>query len=318
MRERSRDGVPDAVVVGANGFLGARLVRRLTEAGRVVASFTRSRPLHHHGILERELREAPIIYYLAASVTPGVAERHPEKVAADHLELERLLADLKSSHAHPTVIFASSSTVYDPHFPPPYKESAHTHVETVYGDGKMRMEETLSSFADSIRPVIIRLASMYGPGHRTDPGHGVIAHWLTALSEGRPIDVIGHRDTRRDYIYVEDVVDGLLCLTDLPPNQQPEVLNIGSGESTSLAELLRQIIEVTGIQPTINYHPTREFDRRELWLDISRAQALLDWNPRTSLSEGLLRTWDSIASPFSDALPPSELRSSDCDCSGNP
>src|SRR4051812_42234447 len=114
--ELSRSG-PGAAVIGAGGLVGARLVRALESVGVSTARYTRSRPFLRDedgevGVLAAALRRAPVIFYLATSVNPGVAERYPERVDADHELFTRMLRELKRSEVRPAVVLASSGTVY--------------------------------------------------------------------------------------------------------------------------------------------------------------------------------------------------------------
>lgn len=291
----SRGGSIEVAVIGSGGFLGSHLVRRLKNSDVATGSFTRSRPALKDGILNKDVAGAQVIYYLATSATPGVAERTPQLMSDDHASLLEFLTALRQLKNHrPTVVFCSSSTVYDSTADAPYRETTPVRAETAFGAGKLNMERSLLQYSNVVRPIVIRLGSMYGPGHRTDPGHGVIMHWLSAISAGRPIDVIGGDETRRDFIYIDDVVDALVRLISTPIDGIPYLINIGSGEPTSLGELLRGVIKATGERPLVRRHPARGFDRREIWLDIGLASETLGWVPQTDLLDGLTHTWRSI------------------------
>lgn len=294
------DVAPGAAVIGAGGFVGARLVRTLENAGVPVARFTRSVPFLRDGELAAPARTAPVLFYFATSVTPGSAERFPEMVDADQELFGRLLGALRRSGARPAVVLASSGTVYDPRLTPPYDEAAPTWAPGAYGAGKLRMERALLDHADAVRPLVVRLASMYGPGARTAPGFGVIPHWLMATAAGRPFELIGDPEVRRDFVYVDDVVDAMLrayAALSTPADgdgQPPQILNIGSGIPTSLSELLREVAAVTGREPAVRRLDGRGFDRRALWLDVRQAADTLGWRPRTTLAAGLTRTWHAV------------------------
>jgi UDP-glucose 4-epimerase len=305
-RPPRRDGRPPttdtgAAVIGAGGFVGSRLVSALAAGGVPTASFTRLRPFLDGDGLARQVREARVIFYLATSVNPGIAERYPDRVAADHDTFRELLERLRRDDSGPTVVFAGSGTVYDPQADPPYSEFAPTRAGSGYGEGKLRMERTLLSYVDAVRPVMLRLASMYGPGGRARPGFGVIPHWLGALARGEPVELIGDPRVCRDFVYVDDVVEAMLRIHSVVVSGDPDradrlptVLNLGSGVATSLADLLREVSAVTGIEPVVRRRAGRRFDRRALWLDVRLAAQTLGWRPRTSLAEGLAHAWQAI------------------------
>lgn len=300
----------NAAVIGATGFLGSWLTDGLTTAGIPVAGFTRRSPALTGDVLAPELRSAAVIFYLATSVTPGSAERSPGLARADVTEFRRFLAALDRLGTRPAVVLASTADCYDAAIDPPYPEDAPLRPEKVYSQGKLAMERLLRA-ARGVRPLVIRMASMYGPGHRTDPGHGVIAHWLTAAARGRPLHQLGDDETVRDFVFVADAADALvrvhrrLGLGDA----LPFALNIGSGEPVSLGGLRRELVAVTGHASGVRRSPARAFDRGALVLDVELAAKALGWRPATSLHAGLQQTWlavqehESAQSPTARAEP---------------
>lgn len=285
-----------AAVIGATGFLGSWLAGRLTMAGIPVAGITRQSPALTGDVLAPELRSAKVIFYLATSVTPGSAERLPHLAGADVTEFQRFLAALEHLGTRPAVVLASTADCYDSAIEPPYQEDAPLRPKKVYSQGKLEMERLLRA-ASGVRPLVIRMASMYGPGHRTEPGHGVIAHWLTAVAEGRRLQQIGDDEIVRDFVFVADAADALVQVYQQLQaglgDTLPFALNIGSGDPVSLGRLRREIAEVTGRVPEVNQSPARAFDRRALLLNVELAEQVLGWRPATSLREGLHRTWDA-------------------------
>src|SRR5438094_1520588 len=193
---------PHAAVIGAGGFIGTRLVRRLTAEGRPPAEFTRSRPVTREGRRDVTLREARVMVYLAASVTSATAQQFSGRTSTDIEAFAGLLDALSRTGNRPTVVFTSSGMTYDAAVEPPYDETAPTCANTAYAATKLAMEKALFERCGCVHPVVVRLAAVYGPGHRTDLPHGVVAHWLTALSQGQPLHVLGDLGIRRDYVYV--------------------------------------------------------------------------------------------------------------------
>jgi len=118
--------------------------------------------------------------------------------------------------------------------------------------------------------------------------------FLGKVARGEPIEIWGDGEVVRDYLYIDDLVDGICraAFTDLPER----VFNIGSGEGVSLNQLVAIIHEVTGKEVPVNYAPSRSFDVPAIYLDISRAKTRLDWQPVTSLRDGVRRAWEFISS----------------------
>jgi len=272
----------DTVVVGATGFIGRRLLARLTQKGARPAGFTTATPFEDNA---KALTEARTVYFVAGSVTPASADRHPDRVAA-HLALFRDLLDRVDGAR--VVLASSGGAVYDPAVPPPYAERSPVAPASTYGRAKLRMEYDLLARHDTCVPTVLRLSNVYGPGQRLGTGQGVLAHWLDAAAHGRPVVLYGDPDTTRDYVHVDDVVDAMVAVHDAGP--LPPVLNIGSGVPVSLATLLRLVEKAAGTLD-VRYERGRPFDRRHTWLDTRLARRVLNWAPRTGIEDGIASTW---------------------------
>ncbi len=281
-----------AVVVGADGFIGRHLSTALTASSGPTTRYTRRDPpcWDDQGVAT--------VFYLASSVTPALAETHPEWVTADHLRFAAVLADLARRPDPPTVVLTSSGgTVYDPDLPPPYGEAAPTRATSRYGAAKLALERLLASYAATVPAVIVRLSNVYGPGQRLGKSQGVLAHWLHAAADGYPLHLIGDPEAVRDYVFIDDVVDCLCRIAAHPPvgaGAGPLILNVGSGEGTSLSGLLATVQAVVGRELAVQRRPPRAVDRRQTWLDVRRAAQVLGWRPRTALADGITAMWQHL------------------------
>jgi UDP-glucose 4-epimerase len=283
-----------AAVIGADGFIGRRLTAALCATGAQVTAYSRQ-----HELRWPDDPAAPgIVFYLASSVTPTLAEQHPEWVTADHLRFTDLLRRLARSAHPPTVVLTSSAgTVYDPDVPGPYREDAPTRSTSRYGAAKLALERLLLDHADVVPAVILRLSNVYGPGQRVGKLQGVLAYWLQAAARGDPLDLIGDPRATRDYVYIDDVVECMLRTVDASSDRSvddPLVLNVASGVSTSLATLLSAVESVVGRELPVRYLPHRPVDRPETRLTVRRAARLLGWRPGTPLVEGIDAMWREI------------------------
>jgi UDP-glucose 4-epimerase len=289
-----------AAVVGASGFIGARLTAALRASGVDTATYTRTLPFTRDGRLDPRLSRAGIVYFVATTVNPALAETHPERAASDVAVLYHLLELVRRTGHGPTVVLTSSGgTVYDTCNPPPYREDAPTSHAAAYARVKLLLEHELLASADVLQPVVLRLANVYGPDQPTGQGLGVIAHWLQSAAAGRPLRVLGDPySTTRDFVYVDDTVEALMrvrdrvCRVSAPP--LPEIINIGSGVPTSLGDLLLTVREVVGGQLAVQREERRSFDRSEVWLDVSRAERHLGWTAAMPLADGIRASWDAL------------------------
>lgn len=286
-------------IIGASGFLGSALAAAHARAGNPVAAYTRSVPfLAPDGRPDQGLEPVRTVYWLATQINPQIAEQEPLKVTADRVAFESFLSAVGRLEAAPTIVLLSSGgTVYDPAGPPPYGESAPTGPVSAYGRAKLALEQVLSERAPG-EHVTLRVSNAYGPGQRAASGQGVVAHWLRAAFRGEDITVFGAPTTARDYVYVDDVAEALVAV-HTRDHPLPPVLNIGSGQGTTLKELAETVLEVVG-NPALELVVTgrRSFDVPQTWLDVGLADKALGWRPRTSLSEGVAAAWlDVCAEP---------------------
>jgi UDP-glucose 4-epimerase len=276
-------------VIGASGFIGKAVAIALAGAGRDTAAFTRARPFAEaSGVLDPVLLRSDVVFWLASSIRPATATAHPDAVSADVQAFEVLLDGLAGQRADlPRVICVSSGgTVYDAEHPPPHDETTPTRSANSYGEAMLSIEDMLRKHCPD--HVVIRASNVYGPGQLARRGQGVVAHWMRAMMDDSPVHLIGDPATRRDYLYISDLVDAVVRCTDAP--SPPHLVNIGSGAGTSLEELLTLIEQAAGRTLNVYRRPARVFDAPSTWLDITRAQETLGWAPSTTLPAGLAKT----------------------------
>lgn len=280
---------PACVVVGGEGFIGSQVCRAFTRAGIATTRIVRATGPG------RALESADFVVYAAGTVTPALAERDPAAAASDLRDLRQVLSACVRGGRRPAVVLLSSGgTVYSPHGNPPFRETSELGPTSVYGRAKLAQEQAVLGAGDGIRPVVLRLANVYGPGQSTHGAQGVVAHWLAAVAAGRPLHLIGEPTSRRDYVHVDDVATAMLKVLRRPVHRA--VLNIGSGAPTSLAELSSVVRTAVDRPIEITRSPGRAFDRSDVWLDIRRAAEVLGWTPRIGLADGIARTWQALMS----------------------
>ncbi|HKT03936.1 MAG TPA: NAD-dependent epimerase/dehydratase family protein [Rugosimonospora sp.] len=293
-------------VVGADGFVGSWLRRTLARRGMRVAELNRKTPmLESSDRPVPALRTAHTIFYLAMSVNISLAEESPRLVAADRSTFAKFLDAMAETPERPTVVLTSTGgAIYDMEAEPPHSESSQVLPLSAYGRAKLEMERQLLAHRGVVRPIVLRLSNVYGPGQRTDRSQGVVGHWLDAARRGVPLRVYGSLRSVRDYIYVQDAVDAMICAhcraAELESGWPDPIFNIGSGAATSLADLLDAATRAVDRRVVAIHEPGRPFDDRRSWLDITRAEKALDWRPRTRLNDGVARTWHWTDRPGDD------------------
>lgn len=285
-------------VVGATGFIGSRLVTRLRRTGHPVAGFNQAHPPVVDKRPAAGLGEAEVVFFLAARLSPQLAARRPDRVAAERALLLDVLDAVGRRGRRPAFVLASSGAVYAPQARTPYPESAPAGPTSAYGRAKLRLEQDLLGHAGRVRPVVLRLGNVYGPGQHTADGYGVLPHWLSAATRHEPVRLIGDPLAVRDYVHIDDVAE-LLELVCGRMAEVPTVLNVGSGVPTSLAALIAIVSEVVGRDLAVIRESGRAFDRQDTCLDPALAFSALGWRARTDLADGVRQCWDQVLATHS-------------------
>jgi dTDP-glucose 4,6-dehydratase len=192
-------------------------------------------------------------------------------------------------------ILASTSEIYGDPLEHPQKEEYWGHVDpigprSVYDEAK-RFAEALTMAYHRFHEVdtrIVRIFNTYGPRMHIDDGR-VVPNFLQQSLQGQPLTVYGDGSQTRSFCYVDDLLDGIYRLL-LSDEHMP--VNIGNPVETSILQFAEIINELTGNKAGIIYkeHARGEGDPQRRQPDISRAKGILDWEPKTSLEKGLLKT----------------------------
>lgn len=183
-------------------------------------------------------------------------------------------------------ICASSSSVYGVLKSAPFHEGLCLN-ETIspYAATKLAAEQLCSNYSHlyKMRTINLRFFTVYGARQRPDLA---IHKFTKSIDAGKPIDQFGDGSTRRDYTYIDDIVDGIVaCLSY--EGQLCDVFNLGESETTTLSELIEQIESALGKKAVINRLPEQPGDVPLTYADITKARTLLGYNPKTKIHEGI-------------------------------
>jgi nucleoside-diphosphate-sugar epimerase len=134
---------------------------------------------------------------------------------------------------------------------------------------------------------VFRYFTVYGPAGRPDMLPFRLVHWI---SEGLPVMINGDGSQRRDFTYVDDIVQGIVNSLRIPGYQ---IINLGSDHPVEVLEAVRLVEKLTGRRAILTHRDTDPSDPMCTWADINRAWQLLGWRPRTGFEEGMGRlvTW---------------------------
>lgn len=298
------------VVTGGAGFLGTHVVDMLRAAGAAVyvprsTLFDLRIPSKAQNMLtwmDRAWEGRPdIVFHLAARVS-GIASTssHP----ADHLYDNAMMA-LNVIHACAAagvkVVVAGSVCAYPENVSMPMVEDDLLHgapepTNASYGHAKRLALAALQAYRyqHDLDCAYLLSANLYGPGDNFDPATShVIPALIRKISEGQKdrnlgLNVWGTGYARRDFLHVRDAARAYLAAGELIDFPAP--INIGSGQETSISDLVEMVKDVMGYYGNTNFDRSRPDGQIRRQLDISRAKDVLGWQPEISLEDGLRET----------------------------
>ena len=214
-----------------------------------------------------------------------------------------LLEAVRSSGGKSRFIFTSTGgTIYGDFNCPPNVENYPKDPESPYAVAKLSAEYYMAYYnrVHGMSCAAVRFGNVYGPRQDPHGEAGVIAIFCTRILEGKPLTIFGDGMQTRDYVYVGDVANAVwtAATTDLPPAEKLDSLafNVGTGVATSVLELAGMLQTLAGTRLPIEFAPRRPGEQQESFLDVSKAGEVLGWTPGTRLSEGLLKTFQWVAS----------------------
>jgi nucleoside-diphosphate-sugar epimerase len=197
-----------------------------------------------------------------------------------------------------SIVFSSSRLVYGKPQYLPVDEKHPLSTESIYAAHKLAVENYHLIYGKlyGLKATVLRISNPYGPFQAGEGrAYGIANSFIQAAVSGRPITLFGDGSQRRDYLYIDDLVNAFL-LAASAPDSRGKIYNIGEGQGKSLLELAELAIEVAG-RGTIDRVPWPEeyrvIETGDYLSDISRARHELGWSPCTVIREGIERTVNS-------------------------
>jgi UDP-glucuronate 4-epimerase len=230
--------------------------------------------------------EFDCIVHLAAraGVRPSLAQ--PKLYAETNISGTLNLLELARDYKVPQFVFGSSSSVYGINSKVPFAEEDRIH-QTIspYAATKAAGELLCHTYSHlfNIRSVCLRFFTVYGARQRPDLA---IHKFARLITEGKPIQVFGDGTTRRDYTYIDDIIQGVRAAIDYDASMY-EIFNLGESETTELARLVDLLERSLDMKAIIDRQPLQPGDVPVTYADISKSRNLLGYNPQTKIEEGI-------------------------------
>lgn len=313
------------VVTGVAGFIGSHTAEAFLRDGHVVYGVDNFDPYYDREIKERNLesleasdrfrfieadlleprtlarvfgtaaesgRSIDAVIHLAAKAGVRPSIEDPRAYTRTNVEgtvnlLEAMVAaDVKD------LLFASSSSVYGNTAETPFREDAWVdHPISPYAATKKAGELLCHTYSvlHGMRIAALRFFTVYGPRQRPDLA---IAKFTRMLEKGHPIPVYGDGTTRRDYTYIDDILDGIIGALGWVHAQPPgsyDVFNLGESRTVTLSELIAILENATGAKAAIDRQSMQPGDVTRTYADITRAREAFAYSPATPIEDGIAR-----------------------------
>ena len=309
--------VKNLLVTGGAGFIGSHLVDRLlstdVEQITVVDDFNnfyapeikQANIAEHHRDPRYRLVEADIrdhaalqavfnqnrfdcIVHLAARAGVRPSLKEPQLYTETNINGTLNLLELARHHGVKQFVFGSSSSVYGINAKVPFSEDDPIRQPiSPYAATKAAGELLCHTYSHlyGLRCICLRFFTVYGPRQRPDLA---IHKFAKLISQGKPIPVFGDGTTRRDYTYVDDIIQGVMAAIDYNKTDH-EVINLGESRTVELNQLITLLEKELGTSATIDRQPPQPGDVPQTFADITKARAVLGYNPQTQIEDGLRR-----------------------------
>jgi UDP-glucuronate 4-epimerase len=305
------------LVTGGAGFIGSHLAEKLLAAGHRVSvlddfndfydptikraniqAIAKDVPIHTvdlrdaKGVRSVFLGEKfDAIAHLAARAGVRPSIKDPQLYYETNVNGTLNVLEAARAAAVERILLASSSSVYGISKTVPFSEDQHlTQTISPYAATKIASEFLCSTYSHlyRMRVVALRFFTVYGARQRPDLA---IHHFTRQIATGQPIDQFGDGSTRRDYTYIDDIIQGVMAAFEYY-GPLFDIFNLGESETIQLKDLIAGIEGELGVKAKINRLPEQPGDVPLTCADISKARRLLGYNPTTRFGDGLPRFID--------------------------
>ena len=300
------------LVTGAAGFIGSHLCERLIARGDSVAGLDNFDAFYDRKIkesnietllkskkfklIEGDIRSSQdvqaacekgidVIVHLAAKAGVRPSIEDPSGYADVNINGTLVMLEAAKKFNVKKFIFASSSSVYGNNKKVPFSETDNVdNPISPYAATKKAGELICYTYHNlyNINMSCLRFFTVYGPRQRPDLA---IHKFARLISAGKSIPMYGDGSMMRDFTYIDDIISGVIAAVDKCSGY--EIFNLGQSQPVRLDDLIKKIEKALGKQAIIERMPLQPGDVEKTFADISKAKAILGYNPKTEISKGL-------------------------------
>jgi UDP-glucose 4-epimerase len=309
------------LVTGGAGFIGSHLVDGLVAEGygvRVLDDLSTGKldniadhlssgrvdfvkgDIRDAKVVERSVLGVDVVVHLAAMISVPLSVENPRLAFDVNVNGTLNLLQLCVEAHVGRFVFASSCAVYGDPAVLPVDEQVPPCPISPYAESKLLAERYCLGFQhrELLGSVVLRFFNVYGPRQGMNDYSGVITRFIEFCSSGLPLTVYGDGKQTRDFVNVKDIVAAIISSIK-SEGAVGEVINVGSGKPTAVNDLAHAVLELSGADVEISYMNPRAGDILDSYADISKAKALLGFEPKVALRDGLqvlLKVKETVAS----------------------
>lgn len=301
------------LITGGGGFIGSHLTEHVVAAGHkvtiiddfntyydpVIKRANLSRVIDDITLVEGDIRDAILVertfakgkfdqvVHLAARAGVRPSIKDPKLYFTTNIDGTFNLLEACRGHEVSRFTFASSSSVYGVSKKVPFAETdLIERTISPYAATKLAGEQVCSNYSHlfGIACTCLRFFTVYGPRQRPDLA---ISKFTRKILSGEPIQQYGNGSSARDYTYIEDIIAGIKAAMSYKQSDF-EIFNLGGSATTTLSELIRKIESATGLEAQIENLPDQPGDVPRTYADVSKAEALLGYSPKTPIDKGVV------------------------------
>jgi len=302
-------------VTGGAGFIGRHLVDSLLQNNHDVTIYENlsnsskenienllKRGVHliegdltDYDLLKKHLKTFDLVVHLAAKIDILESLEHPE--ITNRVNVEGTISLLRACVENnvKNIVGASSAAIYgNPEIVPVTEETIPNPVSP-YGADKLSMEFYLRAFSNAfdLNTISLRFFNVFGKG-QSNAYAGVITKFLEKIKEEKPLEIFGDGTNTRDYIFIEDLIHGILQAIENIVGKKGTVYNLGSGKSSSINELASLMLQISEKNLDIVHLPPRPGDLLYSEVLISKAKTELGYSPKFDLKSGLSKLFKEM------------------------
>jgi len=285
------------LITGSEGFVGKNLVKGLSQKHTIYTSDQLDSSTHenyskcditNYDSVEKIVKDVDAVIHLTAHSLVSSLDGSITNGRVNIMGLLNLLECCKKNSVSKVIFTSASSLIGEPKFPH-VDENHPPKPKTAYGITKLTSEHYLRLYNElyNIDYTVFRFFNIYGPFQK----NGLIPSIYNKIQNNEPITVFGKGDQIRDYVYIEDIIPFFeqAISTDISKNN---VLNMGTGNGTTILEIIKNMSEILKIEPKIEYQPVRPGEIGNFVSDTTLLNKVFGKTPSTDVVKGLTQTID--------------------------